>query len=466
MKMLRRAAERPEEVRAALVGGLLFVFTNGPLFFLSLRVLNRQGPTWEELLGEPRPELEAGRARLDAYGPAWEDLVVRGGLLLAALACAALVGLTLWRSRGLRPAAPHGVAALAVAAFVAVAAASTSWSVVASFTGWRGVVLIGLALLAWQLADMDSAATRLALSLMSGVAVGAGLLLYAIRPQGALDHRGDMLGIYLSRNLLAPLAAVGIIAGVRVMLEPARRTRIAGACLIAASLVSMAGAGSRTGWLALIAGSGVAALPLMHRRIAERRGRRRAAAATYGVLLAGSAGLAATVGALWNVSTLSQRRTIWAASWDQFLERPLEGHGFAAVWTYPDFVDNHDLLIRGNAHSSLMEVLLGIGVIGLAPFAVIVVLAVLNAGRDLVRSPGPDTWMWAAVVAVMLIENVTESFVIRLSYNWVIVMAAALRGRAGRRDNAAGSKRGRAGGNSGLSLVGRVLQAKQPAGHQ
>ena len=440
---MRLAAERPEMLRAAFMGGALFVFTNGPLFFLSLRVLNRQGPTWEELLGEPRPALEAGRARLDAYGPAWEDLVVRGGLLLAAFTCAALVGFTLWRSRGLRPAAPHGVAALAVTAFVAVAAASTSWSVVASFTGWRSLVLIGLALLAWELADMDYAGARLALALMSGVAVGAGLLLYAIRPQGALDHRGDMLGIYLSRNLLAPLAAIGIIAGVRVMLEPARRVRIAGACLVIASLVSMVGAGSRTGWLALIAGAGLAALPLMHRRIAERRGRRQAVVASYGILLAGLAGLAVTLGALWNVTTLAQRRTIWAASWDQFLERPLGGHGFAAIWTYPDFIDTHDLLIRGNAHSSLMEVLLGTGLIGLAPFAVIVALAALNAGRDLVRSPGPDTWMWAAVVAVMLIENVTESFVIRLSYNWVIVTAAALRGRAGRRDNAAHTARGR-----------------------
>ena len=65
--------------------------------------------------------------------------------------------------------------------------------------------------------------------------------------------------------------------------------------------------------------------------------------------------------------------------------------------------------------------------LGFAPFAVIVVLAVRNAGRDLVRSPTPDTWMWAAVVAVMLVENTTESFILRFSYNWIIVTAAALR---------------------------------------
>ena len=70
---------------------------------------------------------------------------------------------------------------------------------------------------------------------------------------------------------------------------------------------------------------------------------------------------------------------------------------------------------------------LGLGLLGLVPFAVVVVLAVRNAGRDLLRSPSADTWTWAAVVAVMLIENITESFMLRFSYNWVIVMAAALR---------------------------------------
>ena len=75
---------------------------------------------------------------------------------------------------------------------------------------------------------------------------------------------------------------------------------------------------------------------------------------------------------------------------------------------------------------------LGLGLLGLVPYAVVVVLAVRNAGRDLLRSPSADTWVWAAVVAVMLIENITESFILRFSYNWVIVMAAALRGRAER----------------------------------
>ena len=427
MRLLHRAAQRSDLLRAVLVGCALFVFTNGPLFFLTLRVLNRQGPTWEELLGRPDPRLDSGRARLDAYGPAWEDLVVRGGLLITAAGCASLVGWSLWRSQGRRPSPPCVPAAVAVLAFTGVAAASTAWSVVPAFTGWRAVVLAGLALLAWELADARDSDAGLALTLMSAAAVGTGLLLFAIRPQGALDHRGDMLGIYLSRNLLAPLAAVGVIAGARLLFEPSRRARIAGGLLAAASLASMWGAGSRTAWLALAVGAGVAALPLLNLRLAARWGPRRAAALGWGTLVAGAGATAAALAAMWNVGTLSQRRTIWSVSWEQFLDRPLEGHGFAAVWTLAEFIDDHDLLIRGNAHNSVVEVLLGTGILGLVPFAAVVALAVRNAGRDLLRSPSPDTWMWAAVVAVMLIENITESFIIRLSYNWVIIMAAALR---------------------------------------
>ena len=142
---------------------------------------------------------------------------------------------------------------------------------------------------------------------------------------------------------------------------------------------------------------------------------------------AGTAAATAALAALWNTPTLAQRRTIWRVSWEQFLERPLHGHGFSAIWTWPEFLDNHELLDRGSAHSGPLEVALGLGLLGLVPFAVVVVLAVRNAGRDLLRSPSADTWVWAAVVAVMLIENITESFILRFSYNWVIVMAAALR---------------------------------------
>ncbi|MYB87718.1 MAG: hypothetical protein F4X85_10995 [Acidimicrobiaceae bacterium] len=92
------------------------------------------------------------------------------------------------------------------------------------------------------------------------------------------------------------------------------------------------------------------------------------------------------------------------------------------------------LLRRGSAHNSLVEVGLGLGLLGAVPFAVIVVLAARNAGLALWRRPGTDTWMWAALVAFLLVENVTESFVLWFSYSWVLLMAAALRAPIARGD--------------------------------
>ena len=246
------------------------------------------------------------------------------------------------------------------------------------------------------------------------------------------DSNGDWQGIYLSRNLLAPVAAIGAIAGVRLLVARGRFHRVAGLMLGAASLAAMVGAGSRTAWLALGAGAGFPALPVLRKHLARRWGEARARAVAWTALGAGTAAATAALAALWNTPTLAQRRTIWRVSWEQFLERPLHGHGFSAIWTWPEFLDNHELLDRGSAHSGPLEVALGLGLLGLVPFAVVVVLAVRNAGRDVLRSPSADTWVWAAVVAVMLIENITESFILRFSYNWVIVMAAALRGRAER----------------------------------
>ena len=138
-------------------------------------------------------------------------------------------------------------------------------------------------------------------------------------------------------------------------------------------------------------------------------------------------GCAAVVAAAWDVSTFSQRRTIWSLVWDRVLERPWGGYGFFAFWEEPELVAEHVLLERGSAHNSLVETALGLGVVGTVPFVILVVLATVNAGRGLWLRPSPDTGMWVAVAVFVLVENVTESFVLWFSHIWVLLLAAALR---------------------------------------
>ena len=232
---------------------------------------------------------------------------------------------------------------------------------------------------------------------------------------------------------MAPLAALGVIAGLHWLLpramSPSRYRRVWGAALVVASLAALIGAGSRTAWLALAAALVLTPAFGAVASASRLRGWRPWqvwAAAAGGALVA--VGLCvAVVAASWNVSTLSQRRTIWSLVWDRVLERPWGGYGFFAFWEVPELVQEHVLLQRGSAHNSLVETALGLGVVGTVPFVMIVVLAAVNAGRGLWLRPAADTGMWAAVTVFVLFENMTESFVLWFSHIWVLLLAAALR---------------------------------------
>ena len=384
----------------AAASAALLVLTNGPVLLFSKSVLDRTGR--------------------------WEDAAV-WPLLVAAAACGG--ALAAWdllgaRRRVLR--ASERIAAAAAGWFALAALASSLWSVDPTATSWRSSIYVGMALLAWAIARFDARDTTATIAVVAASAVGASLLLVALRPDLGLGPNDYWRGVYTNRNSLAPLAAIGVLAGVRFVLTPGRSRRVAAALLVAGSAAALVGAGSRTAWVALTAAVAVSGLPLAYWWLAGRWDRRRAA---WACLAAAGAGLAAAVGtvvAVWNEPTLHQRRTIWGLVWDRILERPVGGHGFFTFWDIEELTQ-HVLLRRGSAHNSLVEVGLGLGLLGVVPFVAILVLAVRNAGLSVWRRPGADTWMWAALVAFLLVENVTESFVLWFSYSWVLLMAAALR---------------------------------------
>ena len=378
----------------------LLVFTNGPVLLFSKSVLDRTGR--------------------------WEDAAVWPLLAAAAVCGAALAAWDLLGKRGRRLETSERIAAIAVGWFALAALASSLWSVDQTATAWRSSVYVGMTLLAWAIARLDARDTAATIGLVAAAAVGASLLLIVLRPDLGLGPNDSWKGVYTNRNSLAPLAAIGVIAGVRLAVARGRARRIAASCLAVASTAALVGAASRTAWISLAAATAVTSLPPTYHWLAPRTGRRRAAMAIAAAVCAGTAVAIACLVAVWNVPTLSQRRTIWSLVWDRILQRPLIGHGFFTFWDIEELTQ-HVLLRRGSAHNSLVEVGLGLGLLGAVPFAAIVVLAARNAGLALWRRPGADTWMWAALVALLLVENVTESFVLWFSYSWVLLMAAALR---------------------------------------
>ena len=384
--------------RVAPVAAVLIVLTNGPVFLFSKSVVDRSGD--------------------------WEDPAVWPFFAAAAAASAVLFATS--RSPAEPLTASQRTAAWAVAGYSAVALASALWSVHPFATAWRAAVYVGLALLAWVLARLDPDDLAAMLSCVAGAAVAGSVVLVVLRPDLGLDSNGDWEGLYTNRNSLAPLAAIGALAGVRYLASSGRWGRMAGAGLAALCLGTMAGAGSRTAWIALAMAAVAATAGVGCHWTRSRWGPTLAGGALATAAAVGIGGASVALVALWSEPTFGQRRTMWSLVWDRVAERPLGGYGFYAFWEEIELLD-HALLRRGSAHNSLMEVALGLGLTGTVPFVVIVVLAARNAGLHLWRRPGADSWMWAAVVGFVLVENVTESFVLWFSYIWVLLMAAALR---------------------------------------
>ena len=411
MKRPRTVRPLPEPaarlLRVAPVAAVVIVLTNGPVFLFSKSVVDRSGD--------------------------WEDPAVWPFFVAAAVASAVLA------AAGRSPAEPltgsQKAAAAAVAVYSLVAVASALWSVHPFATVWRASVYVGLGLLAWVMARLDPDDLAAVLFSVAGAAVAGSAVLVVLRPDLGLDPNDNWEGLYTNRNSLAPVAAIGVLAGIRYLVAGERWSRAAGAALAALSIGAMAGAGSRTAWIALLIAAAATTIVVGFRWTRSRWGPAAARASLAVATALGAGGAAVALAGFWDDPTFGQRRTMWSLVWDRVSERPLGGYGFYAFWEEIELLD-HALLRRGSAHNSLMEVALGLGLVGTVPFLAIVVLAVRNAGLHLWRRGGADSWMWAAVVGFVLVENVTESFVLWFSYIWVLLMAAALRrlppGRPGR----------------------------------
>jgi len=421
---------------------LLIVLSNGPVLLLTKGILDRPG--------------------------LWSDWAI-WPFFAAAAACGVPLVWSVWgdRPKGDLRRSLSPVALVAIGLYSAVAVASTLWSVDASATAWRSVTYSGLALLAIALAGFTRRELATTVLLFSGIVVATSVAVIVLRPSVGIDTNGHWEGVFTNRNSPAPVAAIAVIAGLRAFVSsgltvassestgrraPKRVGMVWQRCVagvfVVVSLAVMAGAGSRTAWLALIAGlvgASVIAVVRQRQALASLAGVKQSRPGLWYLLVVAPAAMVALAAAwaltsLWDAPTFAQRREIWTLSWDWVSERPLRGYGFFTFWEQPEIATANELLSRGSAHNSFVEVMLGLGLLGAIPFVAVAVLAGVNSLRGLWRDPGPDTWLWAAVIVLVLVENTTESFVLWFSYNWVLVMTAALRKPQAHRANLASER--------------------------
>ncbi|MBL8531065.1 MAG: O-antigen ligase family protein [Hyphomonadaceae bacterium] len=338
-----------------------------------------------------------------------------------------------WRGRAEAWAAMR--AAPLLLALVALAFASTLWSIESGATLRRSVWLaltMGFGLyLAWRYE------WRTLIEIVAG-AVGAlviGSLLVGVLAPGigrmAMEHPGAWGGLWTHKNTLGGIMALGAPACIAAAFVAPQRRRVWLACAFGALALIFLST-SKTALVAMLLGLGVIGACML-----ARRGPLQAVLVIAGALAAVLLGAAIVllapdliVGALGRDLTLTGRTEIWEAAAPHVAARPWLGFGYGAFWELdagPAFWVRQAVNWEvASAHSGWLELSLGLGRVGVGVFA-------LSLASTLARGLGSAfdarAGLWApAFIAAFALYTLSESHVMEANnLFWTIYVAVAAR---------------------------------------
>ncbi len=343
------------------------------------------------------------------------------------------LGWALWRDRAQAFAAAR--AAPLLVALLALACASTLWSIDGGATLRRSVWLaltmsFGL-YLAWRYRweDLIPLIATAFLVLIAG-SYALGLLAPGIGRM-TFEHPGAWSGLWTHKNTLGGIMALGVaVCASAAMVEPARRKLWIAAGLAAFGLVLLST--SKTALLASMLGLGVIAAGVIVRR-GLVPAIMLAASVLVGVILGAAIVFMAPeliVAALGRDLTLTGRTDIWEAS-ARFVEaRPWLGYGYYAFWLPENgpayWVREAVMWQVASAHSSWLELALGLGRIGVVLFALQLLVTLTRGAQSLIDT---RAGLWApAFLAAFALYTLSESHALQANnLFWVVYVAVAAR---------------------------------------
>jgi len=321
----------------------------------------------------------------------------------------------------------------------ALALASALWSPTPSTTVMRAGLFLGTGVFGlWLAATFDGRQQAWVVCWAMGLGSFVSLVVARRWPRvGTIWGSWETVGIYFNRNSLAPVAAVGLVATAVVIVETRRVRVLPLIAVLWLHWYMLFASKGRTG-LVVMAGMSVVAIGgelfVWSRRRWPGRSRR------LGRIVVAS-GLVATVVAvlarpaverrLGARATLTGRTDIWSYVVDRYRERPVLGWGFYAHWSLPSTI-SRTIATFGEqiptAHNGVLEVLLGLG-----PIGVVLLVGALAGGLRaapiwLCDEYRPSVWPVVAV-ALFVLSDITESFTLPNQFIWAILVAALVGGR-------------------------------------
>jgi len=130
--------------------------------------------------------------------------------------------------------------------------------------------------------------------------------------------------------------------------------------------------------------------------------------------------------------TITQRTVIWAEVLPSIVKHPFAGYGYLSFWQGLNGESMNAVLVTGwmeaQAQDGYLDVLLGLGVIGLAPILWMFVRGFVQAAKAIERrKAGPVVLLATVLLPLILAENVGESSILMpLGVPWFYALLAFL----------------------------------------
>ena len=338
-----------------------------------------------------------------------------------------------WRDRARAWSAVR--AAPLLLALLSLAALSALWSIDSGATlrraVWLALTMAFSLYLAWRY-DWKQLIEVLAAAFLALIA--GSLLLGLVAPhigRMTFEHPGAWSGLWTHKNTLGGIMALGVAAcAAAAFVAPTRRALWSFAACGAFALVLLST--SKTALLAAVLGLAVMALAALVRRGPVHAVAAVSAVAAAVVLGAGVVLLAPDllVAALGRDLTLTGRTDIWEAAAPAVAAKPWLGYGYYAFWlpdTGPAYWVREAVQWEvASAHSSWLELALGLGRAGVALFALQLAVTLWRGVGATMRA---DAGLWApAFLAAFALYTLSESHALQANnLFWAIYVAVTAR---------------------------------------
>lgn len=361
-------------------------------------------------------------------------------LILYLLGCGLAIGL-LMRNRLGRAFTSKWKGNLVVLVFIGMALLSISWSIRPTATLYYLLILLFSTLLAAFFGTFYSFESWLTLLAGTGaIVVVASGILSGLFPQAvimAAPHEGAWRGIYWHKNLTGSLMAfwnsVFLLYALH-FLQSAKWQVVGSAIFYALSLVSVFISRSAAG-IAICLGLNAIVLVLWlwtkFRHLLRKRHYIWLGFTTLVIVVTAVANLDFIFRLLNREATFTGRTPLWSYLIETAVRpKPLLGHGFSAIWDDRAF-RNQVTLAQGwpfpitNSHNGFMDVLLGVGMIGLALAVMLLIQAFYRTGKHFIFNDGVVNLLPFISVVYFLLANLSTSFFFVMdSFHWILLVSA------------------------------------------